>query len=172
VPSPLGNSGQIWALPLESFGVEEAAAAFQLCAGHHKSDTWSIRLSQFRGTDRTPPILHVVFQNHGNFSLPDFVGGAETTLPSAKPVKCVFTSRKRDINAESPAIAYDGMQDRSHHFRKILEQFGDQRDKDFLQIIVKEMCQKVWDGFVAYCREWEMSPEGIACRQAMTYRAR
>jgi hypothetical protein len=172
VLSPLGNSDQIWTLPLEPSGENLAASAFQLCtklSKHHKSDTWSIKVSQFRGTDRTPPTLHIVFQNHGSFSLPDFVGGSEITLPSANPVACVFKSRERDINAESPAIAYDGMQHRSPAFRKMLGQFGDQQDKDFLRMIVKAMCQEVWELFISVCREWERSPDAIACRKAMKH---
>jgi hypothetical protein len=126
-------------LPLVSSGADVSAAAFQQLFDEYSSNTWSVRVRRFRGTGKCGPQLYMVFTNQDKFSLQSFVGEAETTLPLGKPVTCALRSRKQDITGESPSTACNGLQELSRSSRKLREQFGDQRDKDFLRRIVNEM---------------------------------
>jgi hypothetical protein len=158
-------------LPLAASGLDGSASAFQLCLENNKSDTWSIQVRHERGTDKTRPCLYIVFTNHGDFSLQNFVAGAETRLPFGKPIPCRLVSRKRDINGEGPVNVYGELQERCKGpFGKVCEQLRDQRDRDFLQRILNGMCH--WERFMKDCREWESSAEANACREAMNDRRR
>jgi hypothetical protein len=106
----------------------------------------------------TKSLIIIVFTNHGNFSLQEFVKGAEKSLPEAKSIPCVLSTRKKDKYAKYPTTPYEALLDRSGPFQNLVStQFSDYHDKACLRRMVILLCQNVWDSFVKNCAgaQWE-----------------